>query len=191
MINKSFVTIEKNGARSVDVLGFLKSKKGQEILKKCKKIETSRKMNEETKERLEQDIEMTHANISEFERLAEELKEQGFDQSELVDLFSRYYGRHTDKIHADEELDAKWGDFLDWVAGWTGNKGLFGTRQEFGPRTKVVNIDGLGVEGLEKLINNNPSWKFIACAGMSVNYLVHPIHLAVFQSSHTAAEFVE
>jgi hypothetical protein len=36
-------------------------------------------------------------------------------------------------------------------------------------RTKVINIDGLGIYGVEKLIKNNPNWQLITCGQTTID----------------------
>lgn len=49
---------------------------------------------------------------------------------------------------------------------------------------KVVNIDDLGVDGLQKLIDKNPTWVLVTCGSSFVHPIARPINFAVFDSVH-------
>ena len=61
-------------------------------------------------------------------------------------------------------------------------------------RTKVVNIDGLGICGIEKLIHNNPQWQLITCGQSTIHQFVSGrnsvVNFAVFRGEDEA-EFIE
>jgi hypothetical protein len=51
--------------------------------------------------------------------------------------------------------------------------------------TKVINIDGLGVQGVQNLIDKNPSWGLISCGSseidMKINGIPKVVNFAVFE----------
>jgi len=60
-------------------------------------------------------------------------------------------------------------------------------------KTKVINIDYIGVQGLQDLIENNPDWMLITCGSsttdMKINGVEKVVNFAVFEQVIEDVEF--
>lgn len=54
----------------------------------------------------------------------------------------------------------------------------------------VTNIDNLGIDGVQKLIDKNPTWVLVSC-GMSFIEQYGTVNFAVFRGSWHSDPFVE
>jgi len=47
---------------------------------------------------------------------------------------------------------------------------------------KVVNINGRGISGVQKLLNNNPKWRLITCGQSVMMDVKYVVNFAVFET---------